>query len=113
MRNHVNTADVLDGVIDIVAGGGATSQLVAAPTDGKRIRLLSYVLTVSAATTVQFKSAATAKSGVMTLATGVAAPASGPTGRLLQCASNEALNLTYTVAGTYGGHFTYQLVEAT
>lgn len=109
MRQHVDYTEVLDGVIDITGAG--TTTLVAAPGIGKAVRLLSYVFTCPASATVTWKSGTTAKSGAMTLANGVSAPTSGPTGRQFQCAANEALVLITGTSGVYGGHYTYQLVE--
>jgi hypothetical protein len=109
-RSHVSNADVVDVVISEVEVGDATSAIVAAPTDGKAIRVLGYVLTVSGATTLQWKSASTAKSGVMTVATGIAAPGN-INSRVFQCAANEALNLSSTGAVTIAGHMTIQRVE--
>jgi hypothetical protein len=109
-RQHVSVADVTDCVIAEVESGDATSEIIAAPTDGKAIRVLGYVLTVSASTTLQWKSGSTAKSGVMSLSTGISSPGHVDS-RSFQCAANQALNLTSTGAVTVGGHLTYQLVE--
>lgn len=109
-RQHVSTSDVTDKVISEVEVGDATSEIIAAPTDGKAIRVLGYVLTVSAATTIVWKSGSTAKSGTMTVSTGISSPGSIDS-RSFQCAANSALNLTTTGAVTVGGHLTYQLVE--
>lgn len=100
-----------DGVINVVAVGAETAELVAAPGDGYAVQLLSYVFTLPAGATVTWKSGSTAKSGPMKPSTGISAPTSGPAGRQLQCAENEALNLTVDTAGQYAGHFLYKIVE--
>lgn len=109
-RQHVSNADVTDCVVAEVEVGDATSQLIAAPTGGKAIRVLGYVLTVSVATTLIWKSGSTAKTGTMTTSTGISALGTVDS-RSFQCAPNQALNLTSTGAVTIGGHLTYQLVE--
>ena len=108
-RTHVSNSDVTDAVISEVEVGDATSTIIAA-TAGKAIRVLGYVLTVSAATTLQWKSGTTAKSGVMTLSTGISSPGHVDS-RSFQCAVGEALNMTTTGAVTVAGHLTYQIVE--
>lgn len=110
MRQHVSNADVTDAKIAIVAAGDGTAEVIAAPTDGKAIRVLGYVLTVTVGTTIIWKSGTTAKSGTMTVATGLASPGEVDS-RSFQCAANQALNITSTGAVTIGGHLTYQLVE--
>lgn len=108
-RQHVNTADVRDGVISI--SGAGTAELVAAPSAGLAVRVLGYVFTCPAGAAVTWKSGSTPKSGAMILAAGVSAPSPGPGGRQFQCAAGQALNLTTDTSGNYGGHYTYQLVE--
>lgn len=110
MRQHVSNADVTDAKIAVVAAGDGTAEIIPAPTDGKAIRVLGYVFTVSAATTVIWKSGTTAKSGTLTLSTGISSPGEVDS-RSFQCAANQALNLTSTGVVTIGGHMTYQLVE--
>lgn len=110
MRQHVSNADVTDCIIAEPEVGDATSLIVAAPTDGKAIRVLGYVLTVSANTTLIWKSGTTAKTGTMTATTGISALGTVES-RAFQCAANQALNLSSTGAVTIGGHLTYQLVE--
>jgi hypothetical protein len=109
-RSHVSSADVMDISIAEVEVGAADSTIINAPTDGKAIRVLGYVITVSTAMTLQWKSAAVAKSGVMTVATGISSPGHVDS-RSFQCAANAALVLSNSAAGTIGGHLTYQLVE--
>lgn len=109
-RDHVSNADVTDAKIVSVQVGDATQEIIAAPTNGTAIRVLGYVLTVSGATTLIWKSATTAKSGTLTITTGISSPGEVDS-RSFQCAANQALNLTSTGAVTIGGHMTYQLVE--
>jgi hypothetical protein len=111
VRLHVNNADVLDAVIN-VSGVQALAEIVAAPGVGKAIRVMGYVFTCPSGATVQWKSAGSARSGPMTLTNGISAPSPGPGGRQFQCAMSQALNLTTDTAGVYGGHLSYQIVEA-
>lgn len=108
-RQHVNTADVRDGVINI--SGAGTNELVAAPGAQQAVRVMGYVFTCPSGAAVTWKSGTTAKSGAMILTTGVSAPSPGPGGRQFQCTAGQALNLLTDTVGNYGGHFTYQIVE--
>lgn len=110
MRLHVNNAAVGDAVINI--SGAATTTLVNAPGNGLAIRVMGYVFSCPAGATVTWKSGSTPLSGPMTLNNGISAPSPGPGGRQFQCAMNQPLNLTTDLAGGYGGHLSYQIVEA-
>ncbi len=105
----MSSVAVLDGVID--RSGAATFELVPAPGVGLFVRVLNYVFSCPSGAAVTWKSGTTPKSGAMTLTNGISVPSAGPGGRQFQCAENQALNITTSLAGNYGGHFTYQLVE--
>lgn len=93
----------------------ATGNVVAAVT-GKRIRVVTYVLVASGAGTVTWRSATTALSGAMTVATGTpisAAPLpeglAGQKGHL-ETATGEALNLLISGSIQVSGHLVYEVV---
>lgn len=93
-----------------VTGPVATTEIVAAPGAGMKIRVLGWVLTSAGAATVAWKSAATAKTGVMTGAAGAAMSAPfNPVG-WFDCAENEALNLTAGTAAV-AGVLSYAIVK--
>jgi hypothetical protein len=105
------TQTVLSAVISETADG--SNEVIAAVT-GKKIRVLGYVLNVNAAGTVQWFSAATAKSGAMEFVDGggMVAPMCDPTAEVFwfETVAGEALNIT-TAAGVDAlGHVTYQLI---
>lgn len=95
-------------VIDLAASG-----TVVAAVTGKRIRVVSYVLSAAGAVAITWKSGTTALSGAMTLATGIplcAAPPEalfGGLGGQLQTEPGEALNLTLSGAVQVSGHLIY------
>lgn len=99
----------------------ASADLIAAPTGstaGLKIRVVSYVLVASnATTTVQWNSGTTptAKSGAMLLGQSVPLVRDGDQDApVLECGKDE--KLTLTLAGTPGqvsGHLTYEIVPAT
>ena len=97
--DHFGTTLALSAV---VTGPVATTEIVAAPGAGKKIRVLGWVLTSAGAATVAWKSATTAKTGVMTGAAG--SPMSAPFNPVgwFDCAENEALNLTAGTAAVAG-----------
>ncbi len=84
-----------------VAAATSPGALVAAPAAGKQIWVYSYMLGMDAAGTVQFLSAATAKTGAIPMAANghISASSSDPALPLFKCASAEALNLAVTGAG--------------
>lgn len=100
------TGSVLHAAID--AGTGDT--LVAAVT-GKRIRVISYVLGLSAAGTYQLQSDTTDITGAVGV--GANAPIAAPYNPAGHCetAKAEALKITITGGGNAVGHLTYQLVN--
>lgn len=101
-------------VINASASGSNT--IVAAVTN-KRIRVLSYTMIAAGDVTVTWRSASTAISGPMALATnGGAAPSAGqatPAGLIGQFETNqgEALNLNLSAAVAVGGHITYIVTD--
>lgn len=98
--------DVRTAVINATTTSG-DNDIVAADTNGNRIRVIGYVLVAAAATTVTWKRGTTALSGAMSLAAngGVSAPLNDTT-PWLQTAANEKLVLTLG-AGAVAGHVTY------
>jgi hypothetical protein len=98
---------VLHAVIDTQAT--TTNAIVPAVSD-KRIRVLSYVIIVGSAGTVQWESGTTDLSGAMSLASngGVAAPFN-PAGHF-QTGVNEVLNINQNVSANAKGHLTYVLI---
>lgn len=93
----------------------STQELVAAPTDGSRIKVYGYHLVAAGAVVATLKSGSTGMTGAMTMATGV--PQSHPVGgsRLdkanacMRCAPNEALNLTLGGAVQVSGWIAYDV----
>jgi hypothetical protein len=101
------TRQILDFVVDTAAAGD--TQLVAAPTNGRQIRVLSYTLVAAGAVTARLRSAAANKSGAMSLA--VSAPVSPSNSKaLFTCAQNEALVLNLGGAVQVSGHGSYELI---
>tara|TARA_Y100001936_G_scaffold164608_1_gene160727 strand:+ start:761 stop:1201 length:441 start_codon:yes stop_codon:yes gene_type:complete len=89
---------------------GAATQELRAGIAGRQIEVLSYVFVVDAASTVTFKSAATAISGGMACASnGGASAVSADEQGLMITAVGEALNITNS-AGNIAGHVTYRIV---
>lgn len=93
-----------------VAGLGA-NQIVAADAT-KKIKVLSYVLVVTLATSVKWQSAANDLSGAMPIAAngGISSVIGSPAGGwLFETNVNEALNLNLGVATAVCGHISYFL----
>ena len=85
----------------------ASGQVIAAPGDGKRIKVLGYVVVATTAVTVRFDSGTTPLTGAMPFgANGGAAPAVDGVG-WFECAENEALNITLGSGVAIGGHVRY------
>ena len=86
----------------VIDGAVATTEIVATPAADKKIRVLGWLMTPEGASTMTWKSATTAKSGVMLGATGVPNVAPfNPVG-WFDCADGEALNLTVGTAAARG-----------
>ena len=102
-----NALQPLHAVVN--AAAGASTDIVAL-TAGKKIRVLSYVLTCETASgTLIFKSDTTGITGTMTLAdNGSLVAAFTPVGHF-ETASGKKLALT-TVGSSIQGHITYTLV---
>lgn len=98
--------------IDAAASG---PNVLVSGISGKTIRVLSYVLVAAGAVTATWKSGSTAKSGDMSLITGVPLPA--PAGPLLvanraawlETDSGEDLVLTLNGTVQVSGHLEYEL----
>ena len=93
----------------VINTAGADSDEVVAAVSGKRIRVLAYVLSASAAATLTWKSATTAISGGLEFVGAALVPFSAgfcPVGHF-QTAAGEALNLESDAAGDFDGHLVY------
>lgn len=101
----------------VINASASGSNTVVAAVTGKRIRVLSYVMIAAGDVTVTWRSASTAISGPMALATnGGAAPGSGqmaPVGLFgqFQTEAGEALNMNLSAAVAVGGHLTYIVTD--
>lgn len=96
--------DIQDAVISQTAAG-SVSAVTAIP--GFRIRMVAYTIVMNGAGTAQWKSNATAKSGVMSFAANGGASSEAP----ITTAAGEALVLTTTTSFA-NGHVTYQVIPA-
>lgn len=99
---------VLTAAVNATTTSGDNS-IVAADTNGNRIKVIGYVLVAAAATTVTWKRGSTGLSGAMALAAngGIAAPVNSETA-WFQTNANEALVITLG-AGAVQGHVAYVL----
>lgn len=93
----------------------STGELIAAPGEGKRLRILGYLLVAAGAVVATLKSGSTALTGAMTLATGtpmVVPPGGTKIDRLpcMECGTNEAFNLTLGGAVQVSGWVVYEVV---
>lgn len=109
------TESVQSVAIAVTAAGAGSTLLVAAPAAGKRIRVLGYVLTVSAVgMNPKFQSGANDKTGALLLPVngGAVVPAVHPdlNAGWFDCNAGEALNVNVAAAGTVAGHLVYQVV---
>lgn len=95
---------ILHAVID--QSGAGTDTLVSAVA-GKKVRVVSYVITTGASATVQFKSDTTAVSGAMPITVGISAEGSRDT-PLFETHTGDPLKLTTTSAAGKG-HLSYFL----
>lgn len=84
-----------------------TTALVAAPGADKAIVVTNVVLTIASGQTVVWQSGSTALCGAIPSPGYVAGD--GDNG-ILQCESNEALNLVTSAAAQVSGHITYVIV---
>lgn len=88
---------------------GGDNTVLPADTAGRRIRVVAYTLIAAAGTSVVFKTANTAISGTMQIASNGGISANGtPSLPLMQTNPNEALVITLG-AGAVGGHLSYVL----
>ena len=91
--------------------GTGTAELVAAPTNGDKIRVLGYVVAGSATGTVEFRSDDSTGSltGVMPILvdSNIVAPYSRA--GWFECVADESLDL-FTVTASADGHIIYTLV---
>lgn len=92
----------------IAQGAAGTTELVAAPTDGKKIKLVSYVFTMSVAGTAKFVSGAVETGAFDVDAKGGMAVLGQPSAHVWEGAVNTALSITTTV-GAARGHLGYFL----
>lgn len=98
---------ILDAVVDVATI--ADHPIVAAPTDGKQIRVLAYTLVSAGANTVRWKSGTSNRSGAMTMAAASVIAANNEK-KVFDCAQNAALVLTLTAAVQVSGHVSYELI---
>ena len=90
----------------------ADHAIVAAPTDGSRIRLISWVLYIAAGNTLTFKSGSSTIAGMVFEFGGQAYWQSGVhEGLRVEAAANTALNLTLGSAQQVKGSFIYDYVH--
>lgn len=93
----------------VVNTAGADSDEIVAAVTGKKIRVLSYVLAVSGATTLIWHSASTPLTGAMQFVGAVSQPFSSgynPAGHF-ETVAGEALNLESSGAVDADGHISY------
>jgi hypothetical protein len=94
----------------IACSSSGNNEIVAAAGSGRKIRVHSYVVVVTAAVDFKWRSANTDLTGAMSCAAdgdGVAS-ADAPDG-LFETAANEALNLNLSGATAVAGHVRYSL----
>lgn len=95
---------------DVADASSGANEIVAAVT-GKRIRVLSYVLSASAAVNAKWQSGSTDKTGLLYFAAaGYGAVAPFNEQGWFETAAGEALNLNLSGAVTVGGHVSYVLL---
>ncbi len=91
----------------VIAATGITTAEVVAAVPGKSIRVVSLLLTLSAATNLQFQDGdTTVRSGIMEFADSGGMTAASKTG-LFWTAVGQALDLDIDAAATVGGVLTY------
>ena len=101
------TGPVKSAAISAIATGGTL--IAAVPT--KRLRVLSFCLTLSAAGTVRFDSNATPLTGAIAMAINAPlAPAECQAGQFT-AATGEALNVTIAGGGNVNGYIVYQEIQ--
>lgn len=93
----------------------ATADIIAAPSAGKRIRVLGYSIVAAGAVTATFKRGSTALTGAMSMITGVphvAPPGGSLMDRLpvFECGTAEAFNLTLSSGVQVSGWVVYEIV---
>jgi len=109
----INLLDVVPDVLfaKLITTAAATQQQQVAAVAGKKIRVLSYVLTSQGANNLAFRSAANDITGLLAFAASgekVAAPFN-PAGHF-ETVAGEALNTISSGAVIMGGHVAYILV---
>lgn len=92
-----------------IAQGAAGTDPIVAAVAGKRIYVTGWCVSLDAAGTAKFQSAATDLTGAMKVGTTPAAVANG-SAPIFATAAGEALNLT-TTAGAAKGYVSYYLGE--
>jgi len=99
-RTPPKNVTVRTAILDTSTSGN--NELVAAPTGGGAIRVLSLVVVAAAANTIKLASASTAITGLSALAAngGLVLPFSEH--GWCQCAANEALNINLSAATAVG-----------
>lgn len=90
----------------VVSESTAADNEVVAAVAGKKIRVLSYALSAAGAVTVTWKTAATALTGAMSLATGTPLVCIEPQG-CFETVAGEALNIAPGGAVQVSGHIAY------
>lgn len=93
----------------VINGDNTTAVQIVALVTGKKIRVLSYVLSVSAATTMIFQSASAAKTGAIHFVGTALVPYSSgfsPVGHF-ETVAGEALNLKSSANVSFDGHLVY------
>lgn len=95
--------------LSISTAASGQTQLVAAPSGGLIIYVVSYAVVASAAVTVQFQSASNALTGAMALAAngGLVVTSADPKSPLFATQAAGALNLNLGGAVQVSGHLAY------
>lgn len=106
----------------IAASASGDNAVVAAPGTGKRIRVLSWILSFSGTVNAKWKSGASTDltglfygSATAGVAFSAESPPPGPGNSPVpqfRCAENEALNLNLSGAVAVGGYVLYEIVPA-
>ena len=91
--------------LPVTASSSGDNPIVTAVT-GKKIRVLSYVLSSSGSVNAKWRSGTTDISGLIYTAATTNASSTAPLG-LFETAAGQALNLNLSAAVPMGGHLTY------
>jgi hypothetical protein len=95
---------LLYGAINQSVAG--TTQLVAAQGSGNKIKVVSYVFTMSATGTVKFTGTSDLTGAMDVVANGGAVVLGKPSSPLFETGANQALSIV-TTGGSAKGHFSY------